>query len=365
MVKIDARKILVIKRDALGDLISVTPFLEVLRRIFPKAEISFVVGSWSQAVLRNNPHLDRLMVVDSQAWQKPIRKFWERHKLIRRLRPENIDTVFVLQGPAPFRFWENVALALGARHRIGFRAWHSNTSLTHSVELPRFTHHVFQVLKKNRADLFLDLLRAIGVDDTANSGNRLYWSARDEKFSRKVLADHKFSDSSLVAIAPGGATNPGMTQLGKRWPLARFQALIALILARTKMDIVLIGGPTDRSLGATIIKKLRSDDRARVLNATATATVHQSAALISRARVFIGNDSGPLHIASATKTPIVGIFGPTNPVVDGPYQSAGKILYHQTLFSPCYTSGCAGHQLCITQVSVEEVWQALGEILKK
>ena len=357
------QKILVVKRDALGDLISVTPFLEVVRRNWPAANISFVVGDWSRAALKNNPHLNHLIVVNSRAWLNPIGKFWRRHALVRQLRPERFDTVFILQGPAPFRFWEKFAQQIGAANRIGFRAWGAKTSLTSSVQLPRHHGHVFQELKKNRAEMFLDLLRCLGVRDTSNSGNRLYWQPADDKFAADFLRRNSLSGHLLVALAPGGASNPGLTQLGKRWPLENYTALAAEILKNPRTRLIIIGGPTDRFLAEKLISGLPAEWRHRVASAAGQSTVHQSAAIIARAKVFVGNDSGPLHIASATKTPIVGIFGPTNPVVDGPYHSAGVNLFHPGGATPCYTKDCAGHSPCIARVTVSEVISAVNQYI--
>ena len=94
------KKILVVKRDALGDIISVTPFLEVLRKAYPDAHITYLVGSWSKAVLQNNPNIDDLVVTDSDVWKSKFGIMKEGLRLISELKPGKFDTVFILQGPA-------------------------------------------------------------------------------------------------------------------------------------------------------------------------------------------------------------------------------------------------------------------------
>lgn len=356
-------KILVIKRDALGDVISVTPFLEVLRRSFPQAHIAYLVGSWSQAVLKNNPHINELIVIDSKTWQHPIKKFLARAKLVRQLRPRKFDSVFILQGPAPFNFWENFALGLGAMNRIGFRKHRAPTSLTASVELPEYADHLFKVLKINRAEHYLDLLCRVGVKDTANDGNKLYSTAEDRRWTSDFWTKNFLANKTVVAIAPGGAVNPGMSQLAKRWPAKRYAEVINRLTDKPSVRILFVGGPSDQSVISEIIEQLPPSKRPMVTSTAGATNIHQTAELIAKASLFIGNDSGTIHIASTTKTPIIGLYGPTNPIVDGSYKTKGVNLFHKTSFSPCYTLDCTGHKPCIEEITIDEVVSAAQKFL--
>ncbi len=361
---ITANRILVIKRDALGDVISVTPFLEVLRRNFPAAHITYLVGSWSQAVLKNNPSIDELVVVDSKTWQNPIKKFLARAKLGKRLQSQNFDTVFILQGPAPFRFWENFALALGAVNRLGFKKHGASSSLTGLIELPVYTDHLFKVLRRNRAEYYLDLLIRAGVRDTTNDGNKLYATAEDRHFAENFWTKNNLAGKKVITIAPGGAVNPGMKQLAKRWPADCYAQAIDRLTDQPSVRIVFVGGPSDKSLIEEITRKLTPIKQRQILNTAGLTNIHQTAELIARSALFIGNDSGTIHIASTTKTPIIGLYGPTNPVVDGPYKARGINLFHKTSFSPCYTMDCSGHKPCIENITVEEVITTAQKILE-
>ncbi|MFC1721522.1 glycosyltransferase family 9 protein [Patescibacteria group bacterium] len=354
-------KILVGKRDALGDIISITPFLEVLRRSFPKAHITYVVGSWSQAVLKNNPNIDELIVVDSGKWQGRLSRFKERSKLVKKLKKYGFDKVFILQGPAPFHFWEKFSEQIGAKERIGFRNHGAKTTFTDSVELPEHDGHLFKTLDKNRAEHYLDLLREVGIKDTTNQGNRLYWQPNDEEFAEIFFTKNGLTGSKVVTIAPGGAQNPGMKQLVKRWPLERYIKVAEHLIRETGAKILLIGGPSDHEVNQKLLKGISRDMQKSAVDSAGEANIHQSATLIEKSDLFIGNDSGPLHIASTTKTLIIAIFGPTNPVVDGPYKLNGKLLFHETDDSPCYTMNCEGHTPCIENVSIKEV---IGEATK-
>jgi len=359
------KKILVVKLDALGDIISITPFLEVLGRSFPDAEITYVVGSWSKAVLQNNPDIDDLIVVDSQKWQKGLLgKLSERKRILKELIPQKFDTVFILHGPAPFAFWEKITSQLGAQNRIGYRKHAAKTTFTKSQKLPEYQDHLFKVLDKNRAEHYLDLLRVAGVEDTANRGNQLYPSAQDLAFADDYFTKHELAGHPIIAFSPGGAVNPGMKQLAKRWPLERFaDAIKQLSEWNSDLRFVAIGGPGDREVIDQVIAKLPPSMKQKVFSSAGETNVHQSATLIAKSNLFIGNDSGPLHIASTTKTPLIAIFGPTNPEVDAPYKLKGKILFHKTKTSPCYTMDCAGHDRCIDHVTVDEVVSAAKGLL--
>ncbi len=356
-------KILVVKRDALGDVISVTPFLEVLRRSFPEAQIIYLVGSWSQAVLKNNPQVDELIVVDSKMWQHPIKKFLARTRLIKQLGLREFDTVFILQGPAPFSFWENFALRLGAVNRIGFKKHGAPSSLTASVELPIYSDHLFKTLKVNRAEHYLGLLRLAGVKNSANGGNCLYPTSDDRRWATDFWNKNNLANRRVVSIAPGGAVNPGMKQLSKRWPADRYAEAIRRLTGEPSIRVVFVGGLGDKSVIEEIIKQLPKVKQKAVITTAGSTNIHQTAELIAKSALFIGNDSGTIHIASTTKTPIIGLYGPTNPIVDGPYKAKGINLFHKTHWSPCYTLDCAGHSPCIDQVTVTEVCQAARKFL--
>lgn len=356
-------KILVVKRDALGDVISVTPFLEVLRRSFPAAHIAYLVGSWSQAALKNNPHIDELIVVNSNTWQSPVKKFLARAKLIKQLRPRGFDTIFILQGPAPFRFWENFSLHLGAVNHLGFKKHGAPSSLTASVELPVYADHLFKVLKVNRAEHYLGLLRLAGVKDIANGGNRLYSTPEDRRWANDFWNKNALVNLKVITIAPGGAVNPGMKQLSKRWPTNRYVQAINRLADESPVRVIFVGGPGDKPVIREIIKQLMEAKQKTVVDTAGQTNIHQTAELIAKSTLFIGNDSGTIHIASTTKTPIIGLYGPTNPIVDGPYKAKGVNLFHKTDWSPCYTLDCAGHSPCIGHVTVNEVCQAARKFL--
>lgn len=360
---IHAKKILVVKRDALGDVISVTPFLEVLRRNFPQAQITYLIGSWSRAVLENNPNVDELIVVDSKTWQQPVKKFIARAKLIKQLRPREFDTVFILQGPAPFRFWENLALRLGAVNRIGFKKQHAPSTLTACVELPVYADHLFKVLRENRAEHYLDLLRLIDVKNTDNGGNHLYPTDADRRWADDFWGKKSFINQKVMTIAPGGAVNPGMKQLAKRWPVNRYAETVNRLTDTPSVRIIFVGGPGDQPVVKEIINQLSPAKQKMITDTAGLTNIHQTAELIAKSALFIGNDSGTIHIASTTKTPIIGLYGPTNPVVDGPYKTCGINLFHKTAWSPCYTQDCAGHPPCIDNVTVDEVCQTTSKYL--
>ncbi|EKD49937.1 MAG: hypothetical protein ACD_63C00008G0003 [uncultured bacterium] len=358
------KKILVIKRDALGDVITVTPFLEVLRKNFPTAHIVYVIGNWSKAVLENNPNVDEIIVVNSEEWETKsfLKKIGARSRLIKQTKPKKFDTVFILQGPAPFNFWEKFAKKIGAKNRIGFKKYGKETSFTQSVELPKYKDHLFKILKKNRIEHYLDLLKASGIKDISNSGPKLFIKKEDKEKAEDFFEKNNLKNKKVAALAAGGAINPGMKQLSKRWPIERYVKLIDKLCNNFGFQtLLLMGGPSDKEVNTELQKRTKCN----TTDSTGLFSIHGSQSLIERSSLFIGNDSGALHIASTTNTPIIALFGPTNPVVDGPAKlNGGKVLFHKTKFSPCYSEDCKGHVPCIEKITVEEVVEVVKEIAK-
>ena len=202
------------------------------------------------------------------------------------------------------------------------------------------------------------MLKEFGIKNTENSGNQLYLAEADHEFATKYFGENKLDEEKVIAIAPGGAVNPGMKQFSKRWPSKRYAEAITKISEKISARFLFIGGPSDEEVISEITNLLPEKLKKKIVNSAGKTSIHESAALIEKCALFIGNDSGSLHIASTTNTPIIGIFGPTNPVVDGPYKLKGKNLFHETKDSPCYTIDCSGHKPCIEEVSVDEVVQS-------
>ncbi len=347
------RHIAVLKIGAIGDVLMTTPFLHHLRRVFPQAKITFIVGAWSRGVLQNNPNIDSVISFDDamiwdHRWASIIR-------LVRRLRQERFDLAFVLDRHFSAALFAWIS---GMRFRVGFDRNGEGAAHNLVVRYGPVRHEI---------DYNLDLLRVLGfsVDDTTVM--EAFPSEEDRRVADRFAQDHGVAFGRTIGIMAGGASNPGQEMMIRRWPKDHFVELISLLRKRYPNDrIVLFGGPSD----ATIHDELSADADSGVVNASGKLSLLQSIALMKYCTAFVTHDSGPMHMAAAAGIPVISIFGPVHPLRKAP--KGGK---HQFLWKPelpgalCDEEGKFPRNVtvlpCMDGVSAEMVLAAVARKITK
>jgi lipopolysaccharide heptosyltransferase II len=339
--------ILIIKPCCLGDVLMATPAIAALRQAFPKARIDFAVGGWSRAVVESNPHLDGIM--DCGRVGGGSRYSWREYlDLVRRIRAEKYEACFVLDRSPLISLLPYLG---GVPQRVGLDSRGRGFSLT--VGLP-------VVAPKHETELYLDTVRAVGIEVNEP---RLEFYPTDE--DRRHVAEmlRAVSQAPLVVIHPAGGSNPGMILSAKRWPPQRFAALADRLIEEKGTQVFLVGGPDDGPIAAAIKEAMRQEP----WDLTGQLTFGQLGALLERCELFVGHDTGAMHLAVAVGTPVVAIFGPSDPRMYGPYGKKGVTLWHDVGCNPCLLHGrwntACRHFRCIEAVTVEEVWQAAAHFL--
>ena len=340
--------ILIVKLGSIGDIVHTLPALAALRHAFPEAHIDWLVESRSKEILIDNPCLDELLEVDTLRWR---RRFFAPGtwvaiaERLRAMRSRRYDAVFDFQG-----LWKSGVLSRLTRSgkRIGFARGHlreSGSSLFTDERLspPDETPHVI--------DRNLYLLRAIGIETT----DRAFPIAVPEEIRSRAeqgLASVGLSD--FVALNPGGGWPT------KRWSLERYGALAAEIRRELRLPSLVFWGPGEDGMAERIVAT--SDGAARV---APTTTLREMIPYLERARLFVGGDTGPLHIASALGVPVVGLFGPTDPARNGPFGRGDGVVWKAVPCSPCYKRRCPGFDtVCLRSMSVPEVMAAVRQRLR-
>lgn len=211
----------------------------------------------------------------------------------------------------------------------------------------------------------LDVVRALGVQVHEP---RLAYVPSEEQMRNadRLLQEWDLvGPAPVVVIHPGGASNPGMVMPSKRWPASRFAALADRLVEKNGARVVVVGHGAD----APIARQMRLSMQHASVDLVGQTTIGQLAALLKRADLYIGNDSLPLHLSVAVGTPVVGIFGPTDPAVNGPYRAAGAALVDEQAcsqkraFVPGPLAACADCR-CIERVTVKQAGQAAAQLLK-
>jgi lipopolysaccharide heptosyltransferase I len=339
-----AQRFLIVRLSSIGDIVHALPAAAALAETFPQAQIHWVVERRHALLLHGNPHLHRILILDTLGWRKHLTSSstWsEISKGVGDLRQIRYDAALDFQG-----LWKSavVALVSRAQERIGFSAEgmrEPSAGILYSqrVSPPRHVH----VVEKNLA-----MVEHLGAR-TKRWQFPLPRNEQDDAYVEKELAT--FGIGSFIIVHPGGGWRT------KCWAPENYASLIRQWGSARTEPILLTGSPSEAPVINDILQSAGSS-RARYF----PTTIVQFIALARRARLFIGGDTGPMHLAAAVGTPIVGIFGPTDPVRNGPFaaddislSNLGPINHTRRGKTPAYLSG----------VSVESVVAATEKRLAR
>lgn len=339
------KKILIIQTAFLGDVVLTLPLLSAAARLFPSAKIDFLAIPAAANVVQTHPDLHSLVVYDKRGSDRGISGLFS---LIKKLRKCRYGLALV-----PHRSFRSafLAFAAGIPVRVGFSASAGRRLLTHIVPYER---------KKSlhEAERNLGLLSLFG-EKMPSLPPRVFVDENDRATVDNFLRVRKiFRTDPLIALAPGSVWAT------KRWLPERYAELASRFTSDGK-TVILIGGKDDRELCDKILLMSKKAGH----NAAGMLTPRESAELIRRCRLLVTNDSAPLHLANAVKTPVVAIFGPT--VSDFGFFPRGVedrlVEINGLTCRPCGIHGgtkCPiGTFECMKNISVPQVMKAIGEVL--
>jgi len=351
-------RILAIRLREIGDVVFTTPAIRGLRQRFPGAHISYMVEPLAAAVVAHNPALDEVIVVPRGGG---LRGFLNDVALGRKLRAQRYDLVIDFHsGPRS----SLIAWLSGAPTRVGYdvrgRGWMYTTRVTRPKAI-RARHAV-----ENQ----WDLLNAIGIPtpDPTHSPTEMTLDHDAAAAVEARLAAMGVRPGDELIVVHVSAGNPF-----RRWPPDAFAVLIAKLLHRRgQRRVIVVSGSADRDAAARVmgetIDRIDMADRGRLLSAD--FTLDELRALMDRAALYIGGDSGPLHIASTTTVPIVGLYGPTLPVRSQPWRApqwpSEAAEVDGLPCRPCNQRVCEpGDFRCLTRLTPDDVLQAAERALQR
>ena len=335
-----------------------TPLVRALKRAYPQARLSYVVEADAAPVVRHNPHLDEVIVAPRA---RGLTRIKADLTLARQLRRERFDLALDLHG-GPRAAW--LTWASGARERIGYdiqgRRWMYTRVAPRAPEL-RARHSV-----QNQ----WDLLEAIpgwpgGAADPERDATEMPLDpAADTRMAARLAAAGVADGDELIVLHVSAGN------LFRRWPETSFAETAASLAGRAERRVVLSSGPSDRAATARIAAAARQrvDARGGRIVDLGEFDLQELRALIGRSRLFIGGDTGPLHMAAATRTPVVGIYGPTLAAQSAPWRPRDiptvSIELTDLPCRPCDQRTCApGDFRCLTTLAPARVIDAAERIL--
>jgi heptosyltransferase II len=341
------KRIAFVKLCCPGDLLFTTPAVRAVKKHFPDAELFYITGKYSSFIPAHNPHIEKNLVV---------RPPFEIAGILRNPASmlEGISVIGQKKFELVISFHRSRAVAAMARIGRAKRVLSFDTA----KPMANITRH-FEP-KQHEVKRYIDLVSAIAVKE---DGLQMEYSttASEDEAALSLLENYGIIGPFAV-IAPGGGENPGTKMHIKRWPVAGFRD-VATHLRQSGLQVVTIGSPSERQLGEGI----NSD-----INLAGETAFWQLAPILKQAAIFIGNDSGPLYLASAAGTPTVGIYGPSSPQLVGPFNDKHRTVSNPIWCHPCYhpsqivrgNIGCpVGTWACMLTLSSNEVISAANELL--
>ena len=344
------RRVLVTKLRHHGDVLLASPVFQVLANRMPHAEIDALVYADTRDMLAGHPAIAELHGID-RAWKRAGAAAQARHegRLLRTLQSRRFQLVVHLTD-----HWRGAWLAQALRPRWSVAPARDNTlwrwSFSHLYKLPRAT-------PRHTVELNLDALRRLGL-----------YPEESEKALVMVPGNEAQSkvDGMLAAAGLGARgfiqVHPTSRWLFKAWTDSRNAELIRR-LARDGHRVVITGAPDPRE--KAIVGRILAEAAVPVTDLSGALTLREMAALSSRARLFFGVDSAPMHIAAAVGTPVVALFGPSGEHEWGPWRVPHRVVTSTHPCRPCGNDGCGGSKVseCLTTLDVGRVHSAVNELL--
>lgn len=323
-------KILILKPSSLGDVIHALPVLRLLKQHLPESRIDWWIDSSFASLLEGDPDLAGIVRFERRRWASPA--YWpEMFRSIAGVRAQHYDWVIDLQCLA----------------RSGAFAWLASGKLTIGLDEPREGARGFYDLVVPRAsfrthavDWYLAVLPRLGVP----VHNGFTWLPERPAVAEAVKARWNPAPGRWIALQPGARW------MNKRWPAEHFAELARRLAAEhADLRFAVFGGKDDQPLAETVCRAAPE----RCLNLAGQTSLPEMVEWLRRCDLMVTNDTGPMHVAAALGKPVVGVFGPTEPMRTGPYGQVHRVVQHHLPCVPCLKSRCAWPKPmeCLTAIS--------------
>ncbi len=342
MKEADCKNILVRGVNWIGDAVMTMPAIRSLKLTHPDARITLLVKPWVSRLFEKDPNIDEIILY-SDAHRRLAGKF----RLAKELKNHDFCMALLLQNAFDAAF---IAFLAGIPARLGYNRDGRRLLLTKAVPFDdhaKDLHHI---------EYYLDLVRKLGF--SAKHDRPWIYISLDERLEARNKL--KSLRRPVVGINPGATFGSS-----KRWSPVRFAEVACRVISEMQGSAVIFGGPSETGIAEEIereVSKLSGDpgSRNQLLMMAGKTDIRELISLISECDLLVTNDSGPMHIGYAVRTPVIAIFGSTSPEHTGPVGSKDIAIKKTLACSPCFERECSKHDLrCMEMISAEEVFDAV------
>ena len=344
------QKILIVLTAGIGDLILASKGIRSIRKGYPGAEIHLLTSTDAAPLARHYPYVDFVWPFPIREWKAGKLRFTNLVGVMKRLRGRASDlavNLYASQSAAGAFRMGCLLMFSGASERVGIDSNGLGLFLTKGIPAASLSgRHV--------VDAMAEIARTAGgvADDR---GIEVFWGPAAEECCRRLMPAGPDGGRPVVGINPGG------NRRNRRWSPGNFAVMADGLIEQEDAVIVLLGGPGEEGIAEAILRCMRND----VLNLSGRLALEELACVISRLNVLITNDSAPMHIASATGTPQVTLFGPEDPAAFHPYTDPGlyEIACADIGCRPCRKDDC-DQPRCLDLITPESVLEKCRKLLR-
>ena len=324
--------ILIVKPSALGDIVHSLPFLAAVKKQYPSAKVDWVVAHGLHRFLEGHPLIHRLWVIKKDHWKKPGRLYdtvKEIYELQTGLKSQRYDLCVDLSGLLRSGL---ISWASRARIKLGFKGADEGSPLF-------YTHKVRGSMQIHAIDRYLKIAGFMGC---ATDQIEYPFAPYDK---HPALLNDLPEEFCIMSPSAGKPAN--------RWQAEKYGRLAS----RLDLPVIVIAGGAE----ADIAQEVVAASNGNAISLAGKTSLKELIALIAKARFFVCNDTGPMHIAAALNIPVFAIFGPANPIRTGPYGDIHTVIRCETDCAPCYAHKPCSDFRCMDGISVNMVWEQIRE----
>lgn len=330
----------------IGDAVMTMPALRALRKGLPDTKISLLVKPWVASLFKNNPDIDEIILYEGR-----YNSLFGKLRLSSLLKSKGFCSSILFQNAFDAAL---IAFLAGIPERIGYSRYGRGFLLTDAIPFnndDRKIHHVYY---------YLNILKKAGMD-TEYSIPYIYLSLEERVNARNILKNLK---RPVIGINPGATY--GST---KRWHPERFAEVSKRIISELNGSVVIFGGKSEVGIAEEIHNLINLEPgtwNLELKNLAGKTTLRELSALISECDVLLTNDSGPMHIGYAVRTPVIAIFGSTEPALTGPLGRGNMVIKKDIDCSPCFKKRCAKQEIvCMNAITSDEVFEVIKHSIPK
>lgn len=332
------KNILIVKLSAIGDVIHALPVAHALKQCFPQSRITWIVEKPAYDLLTNNPNIDEIIIFEKAKYKSVKGLLQNGRALMKNLHSKQFDLAIDLQG-----LFKSAAISWlsGAKERLVYcNAREMSHFIGKRVCGEYSSGHI--------VERYLDVARYLG-SEIQRPEFTLNITDAEAELTQKIA-----TKAGLDLKQPYVVLAPGTNWPNKCWPLLHFSKLANRLTAMNLIPVI-VGGPSDQRLAAEI----SSGANIPTVDLTGKTSLKQLAFIIRQARVFVGGDTGPMHLAAALGTPLVAMFGPTDSERNGPYGSNHFVLTVDHECRGCWKRQCPQNKECLENISPDKVCEAV------